>query len=79
MENNEVRRLLNDFVLGQQEAMAAFTFALARVIDREQFAEALRLQMLSFTVPARTDSEIWRDRLITAAWQAIRHPAPPDR
>lgn len=79
MEHNKVQKLLNDFMLGQQAAMAAYTVALARAIDRNRFAEELRLQKLSFTATSRSDSDRWRDELLDAAWQAIRHPVPPDQ
>jgi hypothetical protein len=64
---------LNDFLVGQQEAMAAFTVALAQVVGKERLAEQLRLQVTSFHYAPENRV---RDALLNAAWAAIRPPGP---
>jgi hypothetical protein len=62
---------------GLCQALAAYTVALSRVVDRDRLAEALRLQRTSFTLDA-SDSKADRTRnaLLEAAWRAVALPPP---
>jgi hypothetical protein len=76
MNEWQVKAVLDEFLVGQVEAMQAFTFALGRVVDRDRLAEELRLQMIA--TPDHGTANPVRHTLLHAAWQAVRHPAPPE-
>jgi len=74
MNELEIRNLLNEFIVGQQEAMAAFTVAISQIIGKDQLAENLRIQLI--TLPERGRANQVREALLRAAWESIRPPLP---
>ena len=74
MNEFEIRDLLHQFLVGQQEALAAYTVALAQIVGKDRRAEQLRLQVIG--QHDRETANPVRDALLQAAWRAIRPPLP---
>jgi hypothetical protein len=74
LDEAAVSKLLREFAVGQQEAIACFTVAISRVIGRDRLAEELRLQLTSYETDRQANPV--RDDLLRAAWESIRPPAP---
>ena len=72
MNELQMRNLLNEFVVGQQEAIAAITVAIGASVDRDKLAEHLRVQFTTCSRYAAANPV--RDALIEAAWKAVRPP-----
>lgn len=77
MNDFEIEELLQDFAKGHEEAFSAFVVALSQQVDKDRLAEALRVQITSFSPDRRRSSQM-RDALLQSALHAVRRPAPPD-
>lgn len=77
MNDFELEELLQDFAKAHAEAFSAFVVALAQQVDKDRLAQALRVQITSFS-PGRHRSSQMRDQLLQSALQAVQRPAPPE-
>lgn len=73
MNDFELHELLDQLIIGQQEAFAALVVALGQVIDKDALAEQLRLQFIAPPFGGGRANPV-RQALLEAAWKAVRQP-----
>lgn len=77
MNDFELEQLLQDFAKAHAEAFSALVVALAQQVDKDRLADALRVQLTSFS-PDQSRASQMRYELLQSAFQAVRRPAPPE-